>query len=330
MKVDEIVSTLTRLGFASSCIKKGNEWVSAPCPFASVTHTKGADRSASFGISIKEDGRSGFNCLACKEHGSIPGLIESLSDLRGVDYSELRSDVEDMEIPSEFPPWENAGARSKPMPDVIDEDLFDDVFPRAYKVKSAKDYFRSRNLLVSTMEQLDLRWDGYRRRILFKVKQDNLLYGMSGRAVSNRAKSKVRVYDHPKSLFLVGEEYVDIDDSDRPLVVIEGLMGLAELDSCNLSDYADVVALQGSDLSVEQRDRLVDIGKPVVLLFDNDKAGREGLNGKKLTGGRTKDGAFSMLSGLIETSVAVWPDGVDDFPQLTNRELKQMVMETWV
>jgi hypothetical protein len=46
------------------------------------------------------------------------------------------------------------------------------------------------------------------------------------------------VYEHPKALFLLGEEYVDTRDPSRPVVVIEGLMGLPELDACILTNGA--------------------------------------------------------------------------------------------
>lgn len=328
MKTEDVVSIMTRLGFASSCIKQSGGWVSAPCPFAKWTHAKGADRSSSFGISINEDGPSGYNCLACKEKGSLLQLLDSLGDLRNKDYSDLKSEVEDKETPASYPPWESVISRDKPLPPPIDEDAFNDVFPPAWKVKAARMYFKKRGLLVSSMEKFDLRWDGYRQRILFKVKQDGILYGMSGRSILESAKNKVKVYGHPKSLFLVGEEFLDTDDLMRPIVVIEGLMGLPELDSCSLSDYADAVSLQGSDLSIEQRDRLVSFGKPIILLFDKDQAGYDGIHGKKLARGKRKDGAFALLSGLIETQIARWPSGVDDFPDLTSRELRRMVMET--
>jgi hypothetical protein len=329
MKETDVISVMGQLGFARTCIKVGGGWVSAPCPFAQWTHAKGADRSASFGVSVNEDGTSGFNCLSCKESGSLLHLIDSLGDLRKHDYSELRDDVEAKETPDSFPPWEGSVLKVKELPAPMDEEMFDSIFPPAWKVKVARQYFKQRKLFVDSMQHFDLRWDGYRKRILFKVKQEGILYGMSGRSILASAKNKVRVYNHPKSLFLVGEELVDTEDLDRPILVIEGLMGLPELDALNLLDYSDIVALQGSDMSLEQRDRLVELGKPIILLFDQDKAGREGLHGKKLAGGRRKAGAVELLSGLIEVSVARWPADGMDLPDLTCRELEQMVLETW-
>lgn len=332
MKRDDIVKVMLWLGFSKSAIKESDTWVSASCPFAKWTHAKRADRSASFGISVNDEGPSGYNCLGCGEHGTVRGLVGALDEHTGEDHSELLDEIAELETPTTLPPWESIRERatvSHKISDPINESLFDSIFPSATKSKMAKSYFKSRGLFLDSMLKFDLRWDGYRKRILFKVKQDGILYGCSGRAVNPAAKNKVRIYNHPKSLFLVGEEFLDLQDLAKPIVVIEGLMGLAELDALSLYDYADAIALQGASLSNDQRDRLVDTGKPIVLLFDNDQAGREGLHGKTLSKGRRKAGAVDMLSGLCELSVAKWPEGADDFLELTRRELKQMVMETW-
>jgi hypothetical protein len=324
MKAEDIVRVMQGMGIARSCIKQSNEWVAAPCPLAPWTHAKGRDRSASFGISITEDGRSGYNCLSCKEHGNVVGLLDRLEDLTGNDYSDLIAEVEELEAFVAIPPWETPIRKAKVLPEPWDEEAFDETFDPAIDVPEARRYFRSRDLLLSSMERFDLRWDAYRRRILFKVKREGLLYGASGRSVNPRAKHKVKIYDHHSSLFLLGEEHVE---PDLPTVVIEGLMGLPELDSCNLFDYANAVALQGSKLSIEQRDRLVELGNPVVLLFDPDKSGRDGLLGIKTAKGRSP-GAFELLKGLADVRVAHWPEGITDLSQLTERETYRMVVKT--
>lgn len=327
MKADDIFRVLRRIGIARPCIKQTNEWIAAPCPLAPWTHPKGSDRSASFGISIAEEGRSGYNCLSCHEHGNVEGLLNRLEDLSGKDYSDLIAEVSDLEKVVAFPPWESRPKQARQLPEPLDEGEFDELFEPASQVRAARGYFNNRSLLCSSMDRFDLRWDDYHRRILFKAKREGLFYGVSGRAVSETAKRKVKVYEYPAKLFLMGEEHV-IDDPDRPTLVIEGLMGLVELDSCNLFDYANAVALQGSVMSVEQRDRLVELGNPVVLLFDDDEAGRRGLNGSRDSKGRRTDGAFSMLRGLIDTKVARLPSGVEDLRYLTERETHDMVMKT--
>lgn len=328
MKKEDVIFVLRSIGIANVCIKDSESWVSAPCPLAEWTHAKGRDSRASFGISINEDGPSGYNCLSCGEHGNVRGLVERLSESKDVDYTKLLDFVDEAETVTTFPPWEE---RSKVVefPEPLNEDEVDELFDPAAKVRKARDYFRSRHLPIDLMVKYDLRWDDYRNRILFKVKRDGLLYGMSGRSVLPKPKNKVRVYHHKKSLFLVGEEHLVVEDTDRPIVVIEGLMGLIELDSCSLDDYADAVALQGRVMSIAQRDRLVEIGRPVILFLDNDKAGMEGTYGKVLSNGRKVAGALEMLTGLVDVKVAKWPDGINDFPELTNKQLRQIVMKTW-
>ena len=322
MKSDDIVSVLNRIGIARSCLKVGSEWVSSPCPFARFTHPSGRDSHASFGVSIDPDGSSGFNCFSCGTKGSLASLPFQLSELDGVDRQELEDFIQDQEIPVALPPWEQAGEKKSIIPPHMDEEAFDELFDPAYRKRSAVAYFTGRGISREFMKRFDLRWDAYRKRVLFKVKRKGRLYGASGRTIRPNVRTRVRVYNHKTSLFLLGEEHISAD-LDKPLVVIEGLMGLGELDTLGLYEYADAVCLQGSSLSKTQRDRLVELNRHIVLLFDNDAAGHKGLYGSKKS-----IGAVKMLEGLCSFHVAQWPEGFNDFPDLTPRKLRRMVRKT--
>lgn len=329
MIAKDIVTLLRGIGVASSCIKQSEEWVSAQCPFAPYTHSKGTDRSASFGVAIQSEGYSGFNCLSCGEHGSLRTMLETLEDYTGNDYSKLVEFVDSAETPVAYLPWEERVERQRELPNPLDQEAFDEVFSPAIDYREAVRYFQARHLDPDTMEKLDLRFDESRHRILFKAMRDGELYGVSGRSTLDSATNKVRVYNYPKSLFLLNEENIQFDNLSRPVIVVEGLMALPELYSLGIEEWADPVALQGSKMSIAQRDRLVEFDKPILLMLDNDEVGKQGIYGKKLSGKRRKAGALEMLSKLTEVCVARWPAGCSDFPDLSKRKLHRIIDEMW-
>jgi DNA primase len=242
-----------------------------------------------------------------------------LSNYDGIDRSGLTEYIEEQEIPVAYPPWELAGRKFAEAIPTLDEVDFDSLFDPAYRKRDAVAYFRKRGISRDFMRRFDLRWDAYRKRVLFKVKRDGKLYGASGRSIRVNPSQRIRIYNHKKSKFLLGEEHLS-DDFTKPLVVIEGLMGLGELDSLGLYEYADAVCLQGSILSKEQRDRLVALDRHIVLMFDNDAAGHKGLYGKE-----QYIGAIKMLEGLCSFHVFDWPNSASDFLDLTGRKLRRLV-----
>lgn len=131
---------------ARSCIKSRGEWVTATCPFSPYTHSKGADRNASFGISVSHDGSSGYNCFSCGERGSLTMLPFKLSQFDGINRPELEEFIRETETPASFPPWELAGKKSKPVVEPISEIDFDIVFDPAYRKRIAVDYFKHRQI----------------------------------------------------------------------------------------------------------------------------------------------------------------------------------------
>lgn len=319
MNTDGIVHVLSSLGIARSCIKSRGEWVTATCPFSPYTHSKGADRNASFGISVSPDGSSGYNCFSCGERGSLTMLPFKLSQFDGINRPELEEFIRETETPASFPPWELAGKKSKPVVEPISEIDFDIVFDPAYRKRIAVDYFKHRQIKRSFMREWDLRWDSYRKRVLFKVKRDGKLYGASGRSVLDNPTRRIRIYNHQKSQFLLGEERIS-NDTSKPVVVIEGLMGLGELDTLGLYDYADAVCIQGSKLSIAQRDRLVELDRHIVFMLDPDEAGYAGLYGTK----SNPVGAVKSIEGLCSFHVVDW-GSASDFLELSRKKLYQLV-----
>lgn len=319
MKSEDIQTVLVELGVPRHKIKQSNDWVAAPCPFAPWTHGSGRDRRASFGVSIDPNGNSGYNCLSCGAKGRLSSLPEDLSTYSGKDYSHVSEFIDEREISVAYPPWETADvSSSQPILHRRNEEDFNDIFLPAYKKRVPVEYCMSRGISRKFMRKYDLRWDSFRRRVLFKVIREGKFYGAAGRAVDSWREPKIRIYSHQKSLFLLGEEHIQ-PDASRPLVVIEGLMGLGELNSRNLFDYADAVCIQGSKLSEAQRDRLVELDRYLVIAMDNDKAGWEGCKR-----------AEKMLDGLADFHTFQWPKKVNEFQDLSSRKIHQLVTKPLV
>jgi DNA primase len=83
----------------------------------------------------------------------------------------------------------------------------------------------------------------------------------------------------------------------------------------------------GSSLSDFQRDLLIEIGEPVVLCYDNDHAGDEGLFGPwdRHVGAHKGGGAVDTLKKELPTKLALYPQGVDDPDDLTLQQLQRML-----
>lgn len=160
------------------------------------------------------------------------------------------------------------------------------------------------------------------KRIMFPVRGfDDELYGWTGRAYD--PESKPKVWNTPgllKTSHLLGAHMCK---RDRPMVVVEGLFLLGFM----LSEYidedcdVDITATMGASMSVEQADMLVEIGQPVVMFFDNDKAGKTGVWGDDKT-----EGALHMLSRAgLPVKYVNYPKGVTDPDDLTADQIVSMI-----
>jgi len=91
---------------------KTTRWMVISCPFAPWTHEKKTDHNPSFGITIKDFGRSSYKCLSCGIKGRIAALPSKLGGYRKKDYSKLRMWAETTEMQAGIgrpvPKWEEA------------------------------------------------------------------------------------------------------------------------------------------------------------------------------------------------------------------------------
>lgn len=286
-------------------------WVSAPCPLAPWRHERRVDRHPSFGIKIDDDGPSRFNCFTCHQHGSLTELLKEISEHTGTDFTGLITNVDKEELlGSDLPEWGQRKLRTnKPkLGEPVDEDI---LF--AYESAKGNPYLKSRGISDSIVERFQLMYDPDNRgvpRVLVPIRHtDGSLYGFLGRA-TNDGIPKVRDYlGLPKRQLLFGAHEVVGQGYDR-IVVVEGVF-----DALRIWQYGfPAVAVMHSTLTAEQTRTLTDIAQSVLLLYDNDKAGREG-----------RSHAANKLKKYMPCFKAKYPTGVNDPDELTRIEFHEML-----
>ncbi len=296
-----------------------NGWVSTACPLATWTHQKGHDENPSFGVKIRDDGEvSIFNCLTCKKKGPLSRLAQMYGQYSGRDVSHLIDEAEDLEmLGPQLPLWDDLGMTEVDLrpPEPLGPEL-DDIFEPAYINEVAGKYWVHpylvrRCISYGAAKHMDLRIDeddGHGvERIIFPVRGfGGVLYGYTGRATDNDVEPRIRdYYGLPKRACLLGVEHVG--ERVLPIVLCEGLF-----DHARLITYGHMaVAAMHSGLTEVQAQLLRDIGKPVILMYDNDDAGRLGnKQAKRLLGDhiplqkvRYPDGDAKDPGGLSQKAV---------------------------
>lgn len=246
------------------------KWVSLCCPLAPWTHPGGKDSSPSSGVSIKEDDISIFHCWGCGSKGTVPWLLKELEKYTGDDHGKLIKSLEHGEyLGGALPEW---GAK-KPK---VEERILDDEYLNLYDSAVGHWYLRDRGILRSTARDIGLLLDpsdsSGDERILFPVfNLRRQLVGMTGRAVLDGVEPRVRDYHgFQKANSLLGIHLIDPEDTE--VVVVEGLFDFAMVYQYGYS----VVAALHAGLTEGQARLLREVGRPVVLMYDNDAAGAAG------------------------------------------------------
>lgn len=258
----------------SKIVERRNGWINLPCPLAPWRHEKGHDNSPSFGISYGKD-TSIAHCYTCKFKHTVSTLLEEYQRHSGKDLSSLiESTKRDEFLGGDLPSWDERGAEE-------DAERYDPAkaIPKSkwdiYEPATGHWYLHDRDIDDQTVADMHLMVDEHdsegEERILFPMfDREGRCYGMSGRAVSPDARIKARDYHGlDKRLFLLGLNL--IQDHHPYIVLVEGLFDVARLVQYGIP----VLGVLGSTLTDPQMEWLIDIGKPVIMMFDNDKAGRE-------------------------------------------------------
>lgn len=270
-------------------------WVSTHCVLAQWTHERGTDRTPSAGISVNEDGSSIYNCYACvtkKRSGPLVWLLRELEKYTGDSYKKLIKQIDGNEfLGGTLPEWGERKKSRRKQVRVLEDgylDLFEDARGHSY-LEGREIHDEAVEYLGIVLDPEDTRGD---ERIVFPVySHKGELAGFTGRATRSGVEPKVRdYYGLQKELLLLGSHLVQ--PKDPYVVVVEGLFDYAKVAQAGYP----VVAAMHAGLTPYQMQILLDLGKPVVLMYDNDEAGE-----------RAKEVAIEMLQPYLPVSYCRYP-----------------------
>lgn len=247
------------------------KWVGLHCPLAPWTHEKGSDSSPSAGVSVKDDDTSIYNCFVCGR-GTVPWFLRQMEKYTGESYKKLISNIEDGEfLGGSLPEWGSKKV-SKAKDVFLGEDYLD-----LYDDAEGHWYLEDRGIDADTARILQLKIDPEDshgdERILFPVfSRDKQLYGFTGRAVFDKVEPRIRDYHGlPKARVLLGLHL--IRPEDKHIILVEGLFDYAKM----VQYDQPAVATMHAGLTDEQANLLIDLGLPVIEMYDNDKAGEDAV-----------------------------------------------------
>ncbi len=155
-----------------------------------------------------------------------------------------------------------------------------------------------------------MRWDAFRKRICFPVRDDQgRLRGLHGRDATGENSLPYLMYPHEHQTnphIWLGEHYCD---PEKTVVIAESVFDLARV----YEHYTNVISPLTASLSKAKIDRLAGISA-IVTLFDEDKAGM-----------RARDKLTKYLSKVELLHVS--PCEAEDAADLTSEEMRALLEE---
>jgi DNA primase len=241
-------------------------------------------------------------------------LAKLMGEYTGEDFTHLSDEAEITEIiGSQAQEWEKLRGNVEKLPDPVGPEYWD-----VYDEAEGHPYLRKRGIEDSTAELLRLKIDPDDHgveRVLFPVCQlDGGLQGFTGRATNDISEPKVRDYfGLNKRMLLLGADLANQQDKTARLVLVEG-----PFDCARLWQYGvPAVAALHSRITSAQAKILKKLKRPVVVMLDNDVAGRNGTIEVK-----------RLVHGHIPLLKVRYPEGVKDPDGLTEIQLRRMLDST--
>lgn len=259
-------------------VKKTRDWHIGHCPFTGF-HKRG-DKKPSFGVTITEDAtESGFNCFACGERGTMRQLVYRLEG-GGDRYQNICKILGYQDTLFKK-------SKLKEPTIVTDEQIRRVDYEKASSKfidlpQEALSYLESRGINQVAIDMLLLQYDPKQKRIIFPIiDRFGDCYGFSGRSISSRDKEPiyVRDYDGLDKKFIVAGGH--LHNPDLPILLCEGLTGLACLISNFVFEKYNVVANLGMAFTEAKAQLLLKYNTNIFILFDNDDGGYQGSRAYK-------------------------------------------------
>src|SRR5665213_1010963 len=272
--------------------KRSGDRLSGPCPIH-----KGSN-ATQFSVSIE---KNAWNCFSeCKHGGNVLDFIQKMEDVsilaaanKAIEWFHL--DPEAMSASSEKEAGETSapaknGETSRPKPAARPAPVVENGAPnkplqfRLDKLERSHPYLAERGLTLETVVDFGVGFCAkgmMADRIAIPIQNaEGKVVAYAGRFPGEPPDENTPKYKLPQG-FRKSQELFNIDRAikepgDKPLVIVEGFFGCMKLHQFGCRK---VIALMGSTMSGTQEElikRHTDRNSQVIVMFDEDEAGRAG------------------------------------------------------
>jgi DNA primase len=229
-------------------VKIKDDEIMASCPFAKISHATGIDSHPSFSINIE---KGVYNCFTCGARGIIEDLVAktfNMSMAQAIDYLEELG-MSKLEIAAHsYIDFEEEEEVVRYIPEMVLENF---TLIKNFDYEMYEGKVEDQDCLIYVVRD-------YKHRLVGAL------------ARSKEGRFHKNLWHMKKKYFLLGEQNVKYYD---PLVIVEGP---GDMLAIKKSGWANVVALMGASLSVEQADKIERFTDDVIVWLDRDKAGFDG------------------------------------------------------
>lgn len=250
------------------------------CPFAPYKneHAHDVDVHPGFSVAIAPDGTSVCHCFTCKEGGSLLFTMTRLQEISGNAFSAALSWTQEHESPEPLVKLHRTHLENEAdsLESQSTHKLASKSLP-ALVVKWQKlipKYLLKRGLTRKEIKAWELGYDPDKKRATFPIRNINgQLVAVYGRALLANQTPKYWLYTHLSAEitnYFYGEHLLDLTRSlSTGIILTEGPMDCIKMNRV----AQNVLALCGTNVTPERRQRLKEWGEPVTLCLDNDPAG---------------------------------------------------------
>ncbi len=250
------------------------------CPFAPYKeeHAHNIDVNPGFSVAVKPDGTSVCHCFTCKEGGSLLFTMTRLQEISGNAFDAALAWTQEHESPEPLVKLHRTHLEGEA--NSLEEQ---DIHKQAAKslpalvVKWQKlipKYLLKRGLTRKEIKAWELGYDDDRKRATFPIRNSNgQLVAVYGRALLKNQTPKYWMYTHLSgevTNYFYGEHLLDLTFSlPAGIILTEGPMDCIKMHRVT----RNVLALCGTNVTEERKQRLKEWGQPVTLCLDSDPAG---------------------------------------------------------
>jgi len=262
------------------------------CPFHSNNRTPAGEVHKTSGM---------FYCFACQE---TKDLVEVVMQASGRSYFEAARLIDSKSDSKNILENVTQMLEKKIQFEEYDSEMIDKLNSNALSMERAADYYKSRKITKESVIKYKLGYSDKQDMVTIPVySPDGICLGFVGRSVEGKVFKNTPGLQKSKTLF-------NLQRAKRydKVFVVESSFDAIRLEQVGVH----AVATLGATISKEQRKLLKQYFNQVIVLGDNDEAGRN----------MSKKMIDFFGSGCIAPSL---PEGIKDVSDLSNDDLKSFV-----